>query len=89
MDERKLEVGTRPRGWDVEMEGFPLKVVPDWGKQVRRARGVCRLIDRHLDDEAYSRASFLDKKNLSPRQLCPERRVQLITELSAATHDLS
>jgi hypothetical protein len=98
MLERKPEVETRPgtrpsvaRGGcsqHLEVETFPLKVVPDWDEQVRRAGGVCRLIDRHLDGEARSRGLFLDEKGFRLRHLCPEQRVQMVTDLSAVTRDL-
>jgi hypothetical protein len=65
---------------DVEHWEFPLRVVPDWDTQVRRAAAICRLIDRHLDHEARGRC-ISDHTMLCPRHLCPEQRVQMITNL--------
>jgi hypothetical protein len=41
---------------------------------------MARLIDRHLDYEAYSR-SVVEAEQLSPRRLCPEQRVDLVTDI--------
>jgi hypothetical protein len=43
---------------------------------------MARLIDRHLDFEAYSR-SVVEAEQLTPRRLCPTQRVDLATDLSA------
>ena len=69
-----------PRG---PVEGLPLRVVPDWRKQVRRATGVCRLIDRHMDDAGRSLPRWT-QVDISLRLLCPEQRVQMITDVYAA-----
>jgi hypothetical protein len=45
---------------------------------------MARLIDRHLDYEAYSR-SVVEAEQLSPRRLCPEQRVDLITDIYAVS----
>ena len=63
---------------------LPLKVVPDWDEQVRHAVAVCRLIDRHLDDEARSRG-LSESRRFSLLDLCPEERVQMITDSYAVT----
>jgi hypothetical protein len=63
---------------------LPLPVVPDWDEQVRHATQMTRLIDRHLDYEAYSR-SLVEAEQLTPRRLCPEQRVNLITDMVAIT----
>jgi hypothetical protein len=52
---------------------LPLRVVPDWEAQLRRAEAVCRLIDRHLETEAQDQSYGLE-------HLGPEQRVQLITD---------
>ena len=66
-----------------ETEELPLRVVPDWDRQVERADRVCRLIDKHLDFEAWGR--FLrDRRDFQPGHLCPEQRVQMMTDVSAA-----
>lgn len=63
---------------------FPLPVVPDWDEQVRRAEEACRLIDRHLDYEARSRM-LVETSDFRPQHLCPEQRVQMVTDLYAVT----
>jgi hypothetical protein len=68
---------------EVEPQELPLKVVPDWDEQVRHAAAVCRLIDRHLDHEARSR-ELSDSTRFSPRDLCPDQRVQMITDTYGA-----
>ena len=72
-------------GWqqntEVELPELPLKVVPDWDKQVRHAAKVCRLIDRHLAHEARSRG-LSPSRRFCPSELCPEQRVQMITDVS-------
>jgi hypothetical protein len=62
--------------------GIPLPVVPDWEAQVEEATRLARLIDRHLDYEAYSR-SVAEAEQLTPRRLCAEQRVDLVTDISA------
>lgn len=64
---------------------MPLPVVPDWDVQVRQATRMARLIDRHLEYEAYSR-SAVEAEQLTPRRLCPEQRVDLATDISAIVH---
>jgi hypothetical protein len=61
------------------VEEFPLRVVPDWDVQKKRADTLCRLIDRHLDYEAGAR-SLRVPEQFAPRDLCPEQRIQLITD---------
>jgi hypothetical protein len=67
---------------DLEVEELPLRVVPDWDEQVRRANEACRLIDRHLDYEARGRL-LLDLDDFRPQHLCPEQRVQMVSDLYA------
>jgi len=61
---------------------LPLPVVPDWEFQVQRATRLVRLIDRHLDYEAYGRC-LLAAEELTPMALCPEQRVSLVTDVRA------
>jgi hypothetical protein len=61
---------------------LPFPVVPDWEEQLRAATRLARLIDRHLDYEAYSR-SVVEADQLTPRRLCPEQRVDLATDVAA------
>lgn len=82
MRDREVMVETLPR---IEApEELPLRVVPDWDDQVRRGSEACRLIDRHLDYEARGRL-LLDLGDFRPQHLCPEQRVQMISDLYAAT----
>lgn len=64
----------------LEIEEFPLEVVPDWDVLLDQANERCRLIDRHLDYEARGRAPW-ERDRLSPAALCPEQRVQLVSDL--------
>lgn len=59
---------------------LPLPVVPDWDLRVQRANRLMRLIDRHLDFEAYGRC-LLEAEELTPMALCPEQRVNLLTDV--------
>lgn len=68
-----------------EVDDLPLKVVPDWDDQFRRAETLCRLVDRHLDAEARGRI-LQDPRSFRPEHLCPEQRVQMATDLYGATH---
>jgi hypothetical protein len=61
---------------------LPLPVVPDWDAQMQRATRLARLIDRHLDYEAYGRC-LLEAEELTPMALCPEQRVSLLTDVRA------
>lgn len=63
------------------VEPLPIRVVPDWNEQVERADEVCRLIDLHLDYETRGRL-LLDPKDFRPQHLCPEQRVQMVSDLS-------
>jgi len=67
---------------------FPLRVAPDWDEQVRRGDRVAKLIDRHLDYEAYSRTLF-EAEQLTPIGLCPEQRVNLLTDMYAVSRQAS
>jgi hypothetical protein len=65
-----------------ETVGIPIPVVPDWDVQLQTATRMAQLIDRHLDYEAYSR-SVVEAEQLTPRRLCPEQRVDLVTDIYA------
>jgi hypothetical protein len=67
-----------------EVEELPLRVVPDWDEQVKRANDACTLIDRHLDYEARGRL-LSHLQDFHPQHLCPEQRVQMVSDLYAAT----
>jgi len=69
---------------DDDVQEFPLKVATDWDSQAREATAACRLIDRHLDHEARTR-NMRSPKEFPPQGLCPEQRVQLITDLLAVS----
>jgi hypothetical protein len=77
---RDLEFGVT----EVE-EPLPLIVVPDWDEQLRRANHLSRLIDRHLDYEEHGRR-MLPNERLTPIGLCPEQRVNMLTDVLATTH---
>jgi hypothetical protein len=83
MIDRKLQGQTLPQAPETTEE-LPLRVVPDWAEQVRRAEEACRLIDRHLDYEARGRL-LLELEDFRPQHLCPEQRVQLVSDLYAVT----
>jgi hypothetical protein len=67
-----------------EVEELPLRVVPDWDEQVKRANDACTLIDRHLDYEARGRL-LTHLNDFRPQHLCPEQRVQMMSDLYPAT----
>jgi hypothetical protein len=64
----------------LKVDEFPLKVVPDWDEQVKRGNDLCRIIDRHLDYEARGRL-LLELDDFRPQHLCPEQRVQMLSDL--------
>jgi len=66
-------------------EPLPLIVVPDWDEQLRKANHLTRLIDRHLDYEEHGRR-LLPNERLTPIGLCPEQRVNMLTDVLATTH---
>lgn len=82
IEERHLlasETAPLPGAEPIEL---PLPVVPDWEVQVQRSDRLARLIDRHLDYEAYSRC-LLEAEEFTPMALCPEQRVSLLTDVRA------
>jgi len=76
---RKMEMTTT----EVD-EPLPLTVVPDWDEQVRRSGHLTRLIDRHLDYEERGRR-MLPNERLTPIGLCPEQRVNMLTDMLAVS----
>lgn len=70
-------------GTEIE-EPLPLTVVPDWDEQLRKANLLTRLIDRHLDYEERGRR-MLPNERLTPIGLCPEQRVNMLTDVQATT----
>ena len=66
-------------------EPLPLIVVPDWDEQLRKASHVAKLIDRHLDYEEHGRR-MLPNERLTPIGLCPEQRVNMLTDVLATAH---
>lgn len=80
-----LRLKTPPPSTPIEVDDFPLRVVPDWDEQLQRAEEVCRLIDRHLEFEARGRI-LQDPYDFRPQYLCPEQRVSLLSDLYAASH---
>lgn len=82
--DRRLLTPTLPVGADTVTEDLPLRVAPDWDEQARRADEACRLIDRHLDYEARGRL-LLELEDFRPQHLCPEQRVQMISDLYSST----
>jgi hypothetical protein len=85
MIDSKWELESRGLDTAVETEELPLRVVPNWEEQVRRANDTCTLIDKHLDYEARGRL-LTNLRDFRPQHLCPEQRVQMVSDLYAATH---
>jgi len=83
-DLKTVETLAPPRDVEVEEE-LPLRVAPDWDDEVRRATELARLLDRHLDYEARGRL-LLDPEDFRPQHLCPEQRVQCLTDVYALSH---
>jgi hypothetical protein len=65
-------------------EELPLKVVPDWREQVEKGEHLARMLDRHLDYEARGRL-LRNPYDFRPQHLCPEQRVQAITDMFSGT----
>jgi hypothetical protein len=85
MPQRADEVRERSVAPSEIEEPLPLIVVPDWDEQLRRAGHLTRLIDRHLDYEEHGRR-MLPNERLTPIGLCPEQRVNMLTDVLAVTH---
>ena len=78
-------IGISPREIDRRIEfpdtdDLPLPVVPDWDVLVERSSEMARVIDRHLDYE-----SIYQGRDLDPVGLCPQQRVNLVSDLTAVT----
>lgn len=68
----------------IEPAEYPLPVVPEWDDLVKRASHVAKLIDRHLDYEERGRR-LLPNERLMPIGLCPEQRVNMVTDVLATS----
>jgi hypothetical protein len=63
---------------------YPLPVVEEWDELVKQGSQMARLIDRHLDYEERGRR-LLPEERLMPIGLCPEQRVNMVTDLLAVS----
>ncbi len=63
-----------------DIDELPLPVVADWDALVARADAMMKVIDRHLDYE-----SIYQGHDLNPAGLCPQQRVNLISDITAVT----
>jgi len=61
-----------------DSDELPLPVVPDWDNLVSKASEMTKVIDRHLDYE-----SIYQGHDLNPAGLCPQQRVNLVSDLTA------
>ena len=61
-----------------DTDELPLPVVPDWDTLVSRAAEMAKVVDRHLDYE-----SIYQGHDLNPAGLCPQQRVNLVSDLTA------
>lgn len=61
-----------------DTDELPLPVVPDWDIFVTKASEMVKVIDRHLDYE-----SIYQGHDLNPAGLCPQQRVNLVSDLTA------
>ena len=61
-----------------DTDDLPLPVVPDWDNLVSKADEMAKVIDRHLDYE-----SIYQGHDLNPAGLCPQQRVNLVSDLTA------
>ena len=61
-----------------DTDELPLPVVPDWDTLVSKASEMVKVVDRHLDYE-----SIYQGHDLSPAGLCPQQRVNLVSDLTA------
>lgn len=61
-----------------DTDELPLPVVPDWDTLVRKANEMAKVIDRHLDYE-----SIYQGHDLNPAGLCPQQRVNMVSDLTA------
>lgn len=63
-----------------DTDELPLPVVPDWDTLVAKSNEMAKVIDRHLDYE-----SIYQGHDLNPAGLCPQQRVNLVSDLTAVT----
>jgi uncharacterized tellurite resistance protein B-like protein len=84
MIESRMSLEELHFGTDEEVEELPMRVVPDWDEQAKRAKDMCALIDRHLDYEARGRL-LSNLRDFRPQHLCPEQRVQMISDMYGST----
>jgi hypothetical protein len=63
-----------------EADGLPLPVVPNWDDLAAKAVEMAKIIDRHLDYE-----SIYQGHDLNPAGLCPQQRVNLVSDLTVVT----
>lgn len=61
-----------------DTDELPLPVVPDWDSLVAKANEMAKIIDRHLDYESIYQGHDLD-----PAGLCPQQRVNMVSDLAA------
>jgi len=85
MPQRAEELRDRQVATTEIEEPLPLIVVPDWDDQLRKAAHMAKLIDRHLDYEEHGRR-MLPNERLTPIGLCPEQRVNMLTDVRATSH---
>jgi hypothetical protein len=76
-----ISIDRRPA---VEPAEFPLPVVPGWDEMVKHSSQMAKLIDRHLDYEERGRR-LLPNERLTPIGLCPEQRMNMVTDIVAIT----
>lgn len=58
-------------------EDLPIRVAEDWGAILTDSEKMADVIDRHLDFE-----SKLQGRELRPITLCPEQRVNMMSDLA-------
>ena len=68
----------------LEPTEYPLPIVPNWDDLVKQASLAAKLIDRHLDYEERGRR-LLPNERLAPIGLCPEQRVNMVTDVVAVS----
>ena len=61
-----------------DSDDLPLPVVPNWDDLVTKSGEMAKVVDRHLDYE-----SIYQGHDLNPAGLCPQQRVNLVSDLAA------
>ena len=61
-----------------DTDELPLPVVPDWDSLVSKSNDMVKVVDRHLDYE-----SIYQGHDLNPAGLCPQQRVNMVSDLTA------